>query len=187
MLLEKYSRRMKKRPTPAERRFKPVLAECCAVLQTGFEPQAVFRNYSAVRGYIVDFFVPLYRVAFEIDGASHYKPEQIADDQIRDAWLNKRNILVIRITNEQTLDTNRCKYIIQRALSGRKKYIREKKSTPKIKAKVISERMENGVKIIELAPINEPKPRKPRTKKPKRKHACRLETPGTFAGSILWK
>ena len=50
---------------------------------------------------IVDFYIPNYKVVFEIDGKQHWKNyDQIRKDAKHEVFLNKKKIRVIRIKNE---------------------------------------------------------------------------------------
>ena len=51
--------------------------------------------------YILDFYIPEAKIAIELDGRQHGKPENKELDQIRDAFLSKNGIVVLRYTNEQ--------------------------------------------------------------------------------------
>ncbi len=51
--------------------------------------------------YIVDFYLPKRKLCLEIDGGYHGKPEQVAYDARRDAFLTEvRKFKVLRIRNE---------------------------------------------------------------------------------------
>ena len=49
--------------------------------------------------YIVDFYCASAKIAIEIDGSQHYKKEAREKDIIRDAYLKKLGITVLRYTN----------------------------------------------------------------------------------------
>ena len=178
---------MQRRPTPAEKRFKAVLLSTCLTWQVHLENQRVFWNNELNRGYIVDFYVPRFRVAFEIDGTTHQNEKQIGKDKIRDEWLTKHHIKVVRIQNKQTKDYDWCKNKILETLYNRKfrqnlKLIRKAK---KQVAKPIGEYWEGNIKITVLPEIKA-------TSKIRRNHAkkkertCKYEPPGTVTGSVIW-
>ena len=60
---EAFIRHLRENPTDMERRIKPRLEEMGFVFQFPISP------------YVVDFFHPVYRIAIEIDGASHFGRE----------------------------------------------------------------------------------------------------------------
>ena len=183
--LVKYSRRMRKRPTWAEKNFKRILLPICGINKLRMEDQKVFWNPVACRGYIVDFYVARIKVVFEIDGESHKKPDQIKDDQVRDRWFADKGMRVIRVSNQQTKDEGYCTGLILGLIKEqyRKPLSRKRKA---VKPKILNSWDENGVKVVEYAPVKTPV-RYRRRSKLKKKKGCRLETPGTFAGSVLWK
>jgi len=125
--LAKYSRELKKRPTPAELRFKAIL-KTCTCLDFGFEFQKPFYNREEGEGYIADFYLPRYRLIFEIDGGYHDNPEQTEKDKRRDKWFEKNRCLVVRVENEQTENINECRDLILKTLYARK-------WTPRVKPK----------------------------------------------------
>ena len=53
--------------------------------------------------YFLDFYLPDYSIAIEIDGKYHSTEEQIKKDIERDADLQKLGIKTFRITNKQVL------------------------------------------------------------------------------------
>ena len=71
--------------------------------------QKVFYNY------ILDFYIPLAKIAIEIDGRQHGRPENKSADCERDSFLESKRILVLRYTNYQinTNFSNVCKDILK--------------------------------------------------------------------------
>ena len=51
--------------------------------------------------FIADFYCKDARLVIEVDGSQHYSDEGIKKDQYRTERLEKYNLLVIRITNQQ--------------------------------------------------------------------------------------
>jgi very-short-patch-repair endonuclease len=49
--------------------------------------------------YILDFYLPKFKIAIELDGQWHYTPEMIKKDKIRTKALKKDGITVLRIAN----------------------------------------------------------------------------------------
>ncbi len=63
-----------------------------------------FRKQHAVGTFIVDFFCAKSKLVIEIDGDTHFEPEQMAYDAERTQWLNEqRHYRVIRFTNHDVL------------------------------------------------------------------------------------
>ncbi len=60
------------------------------------------RKQHAVGTYIVDFFCAKSKLVIEIDGDTHFEPEQLAYDTERTQWLNEqKHYRVIRFTNRE--------------------------------------------------------------------------------------
>lgn len=53
--------------------------------------------------YIIDFTLPDYKIAIEIDGPSHNTAEARRKDRERDTWLESGGWQVFRFTNQQVL------------------------------------------------------------------------------------
>jgi len=58
-----------------------------------------FRRQFSVGPYILDFYCPEIRLAIELDGQQHFSEEGAKHDFIRDKYLNKQNITVVRLEN----------------------------------------------------------------------------------------
>ncbi len=56
------------------------------------------RQYSIDR-YIIDFYCPSEKLAIELDGEVHFKPEAIEQDAARTAFINSLGVKVIRFEN----------------------------------------------------------------------------------------
>ncbi len=63
--------------------------------QIGFK----FRRQHSIGGYVVDFYCPDKKLAVEIDGPIHSKPENKEYDKIRTEFFAGLNIKVVRFTN----------------------------------------------------------------------------------------
>lgn len=92
--LEDFSGQLRARATVAEvlllQHLKPLLGR-----RLRFQKQLALR-------YIADFYVPSAKVAVEVDGGYHGKGGQLTRDDRRDIFLfGKRNIIVLRFTNEE--------------------------------------------------------------------------------------
>jgi very-short-patch-repair endonuclease len=57
----------------------------------------VFRRQHPVGPYVLDFYCAKARLAIEIDGASHDMGDRPQRDIRRDAWLEARGVMVMRI------------------------------------------------------------------------------------------
>lgn len=55
--------------------------------------QAIFGNY------IVDFYIPKYKLVIELDGIQHRTPDGAEEDRIRDSFLVEAGCKVLRYTN----------------------------------------------------------------------------------------
>lgn len=85
------------RLTPAEVEF-----ECFLVSLNSGVLCGRFKSQHVISGkWIVDFFFPEIRLAVEIDGSVHQKPEQIIRDKQKDQDCAKFDITLIRILNEE--------------------------------------------------------------------------------------
>ena len=56
-----------------------------------------FRRQHPIGQYILDFYCAEARLAVEIDGEIHDRPDQIAHDRRRDAYLQKQGIETLRL------------------------------------------------------------------------------------------
>jgi len=75
-----------------------------------------FRQYG-VGAYIVDFYCPLLKLVIEVDGGQHYSVEGVAYDRLREEFLNRAGIKVLRFSNLDVLKNMQGVYeIIQKEL-----------------------------------------------------------------------
>ncbi|MBE6976396.1 MAG: endonuclease domain-containing protein [Ruminococcaceae bacterium] len=74
-----------------------------------------FLRQKVIDQYIVDFYCHDARLIIELDGSQHYETEMQRKDQIRTDFIEKRNLLVIRIPNNAITQNFRgvCEYIDQ--------------------------------------------------------------------------
>ena len=90
-------RELRKNFTPAE-----------ALLWTGLKESKLdgkkFRRQHGIGPYIADFYCPECRVIVELDGAGHEDILQLERDDRRTAFLEKREIRVIRFENRQIFE-----------------------------------------------------------------------------------
>ncbi|MFN3403666.1 MAG: endonuclease domain-containing protein [Cytophagaceae bacterium] len=62
-----------------------------------------FRRQHGVSSYILDFYCPELKLAIEVDGPIHLKPDVKENDRIREEFLNSLGIKVIRFKNEDVI------------------------------------------------------------------------------------
>jgi len=82
--------------TIAEKVFGKVLKK----LNIKYEFQKIV-HYEKGKWYMIDFYIPIKRIAIEIDGGYHNLPEQMEKDKIRTTHLEKLKVKVIRFTNNE--------------------------------------------------------------------------------------
>ena len=72
-----------------------------------------FLRQKVIDNYIVDFYCHSARLIVELDGSQHYEEEGLLKDKIRTSRIEERNILVIRIPNNEVNKNFEgvCKYI----------------------------------------------------------------------------
>jgi len=63
-----------------------------------------FYRQKPIGKYIVDFYCPKIKLVIEIDCGQHYKDALIHRDQIRDEFMKKLGIMVLRYTNTDVID-----------------------------------------------------------------------------------
>ncbi|HEU5292236.1 MAG TPA: DUF559 domain-containing protein [Cyclobacteriaceae bacterium] len=63
-----------------------------------------FRRQHSVGPYILDFYCATEKLAVELDGHYHFTDEGIKHDQIRDAYLKKFGIRVVRFENVEIFE-----------------------------------------------------------------------------------
>lgn len=74
----------------------------------------VFRPHSI---YFCDFYIPQKRVVIEVDGIYHNSSLMVSNDAERDANFKSVGIRVIRIANEEILDSKRLSLRLDQFLS----------------------------------------------------------------------
>jgi len=62
-----------------------------------------FRRQHRVGPYILDFYCSRARLAIELDGGGHARPDQMAYDRERSREIESRGILVLRFRNRDVL------------------------------------------------------------------------------------
>jgi very-short-patch-repair endonuclease len=62
-----------------------------------------FYRQKAIGAFIVDFFAPKALLIIELDGSQHFKQIQQKHDVIRDEYLKKLNLNILRFDNHQIM------------------------------------------------------------------------------------
>jgi len=62
-----------------------------------------FYRQKTIGNFIVDFYCPKARLVVEIDGGRHYTQSGINRDKIRDAFLTKQKLKVLRFSDREVL------------------------------------------------------------------------------------
>src|SRR5262249_11290238 len=93
--LIEFARRMRKEPSPVERRMWVLLRDRRL---GGFR----FRRKHPIPPYIADFYCAVTRLVVELDGESHIGSEE--DDRLRQGFLEKAGYQVIRFWNNLVFD-----------------------------------------------------------------------------------
>lgn len=65
-----------------------------------------FRQYS-IEGYVLDFYCPEKRLAIEVDGGYHNKPNTKAYDEYRQKWIEAYSIRIVRFRNEEVINNKK--------------------------------------------------------------------------------
>lgn len=60
-----------------------------------------FRRQHSICNYIVDFYCPREKLVVELDGEHHFSSSGYQSDTIRDEFLAKLNIVVLRFENDE--------------------------------------------------------------------------------------
>ena len=60
-----------------------------------------FLRQKVIDNYIVDFYCHSARLIIELDGSQHYEEEGLLKDKIRTERIEKRNLIVMRIANNE--------------------------------------------------------------------------------------
>jgi len=63
-----------------------------------------FYRQKPIGNYIVDFYCPAAKLVLEIDGGQHYTAEGLKKDQVRNAYLAKLGLTVLRISAREVFE-----------------------------------------------------------------------------------
>jgi len=62
-----------------------------------------FYRQRPIGNYIVDFYAPSAKLVIEVDGGQHFDEDHMHRDNVRDNYLTKRNLKILRFDNLQVL------------------------------------------------------------------------------------
>lgn len=103
MLITKYqperrriNQQLRNNPTPAEKRLWQYLRND----QLGMR----FRRQLSIGRYIVDFYAHASRLVIEVDGDIHNQSDQAAYDAIRDDFMKRYGVQVMRVSNNNVMN-----------------------------------------------------------------------------------
>jgi very-short-patch-repair endonuclease len=77
-----------------------------------------FRRQHPIGPYVLDFYCPSARLAVEIDGMSHDFAGRAVRDARRDAWLNDRDVRVLRVEAKDVLDEGGLEGVLSAIISA---------------------------------------------------------------------
>ncbi len=63
-----------------------------------------FRRQFGIGVYIIDYYSPEIKLAIEIDGATHYKDDEIEYDRKRQSDIENLGVTFLRFTNEEVYE-----------------------------------------------------------------------------------
>ena len=93
LLTVERARELRRRMTPPEMRL-------WACLRGKRLAGLKFRRQHPIGPYILDFYCAAAKLAVEVDGRGHERPDRIANDRRRTVWLREQNIRVVRLAAE---------------------------------------------------------------------------------------
>lgn len=99
----KFAKRMRRRPTTAEKRLGELLTE---LLPKDGQVQNQWQFACGKKNYILDFYIREVRLGIEVDGAHHKNPDTAHADKAKEECLRERGIHLERITNTQVLKSS---------------------------------------------------------------------------------
>jgi very-short-patch-repair endonuclease len=94
---------MDKRVAPViSARMRPTASEFFgASFETGPLQNYKFRRQHLIDPYILDFYCPALKLAIELDGSGHSYRNREKRDRVREEFLTKRGIPIVRFWNHQ--------------------------------------------------------------------------------------
>ena len=110
-----YKNRLTNHETPYEKKFFGMLLQAREIREAHKTTRStIHRQYIFTEGriaYIADFYLPRYKVVFEIDGMQHKKNAEY--DRKRTEFINKEGIQVVRFWNNELESSNIIKRIVE--------------------------------------------------------------------------
>ena len=94
--LKKYARKLRKNMTDSER---ALWARLRAKQLHGVQ----FYRQKTIGEYIVDFYAPGAKLVIEVDGSQHKEDDQMQKDQMREAYLSRLGLKILRFNSREVL------------------------------------------------------------------------------------
>ena len=94
--LKKYSQELRKNMTDAERLLWSRLRK---KQLNNFQ----FYRQRIIGDFIVDFYCPKSKLIVEVDGGQHYQDEEGRRDEVRDDYMKKLGVKVLRVSDREVL------------------------------------------------------------------------------------
>lgn len=110
VVANKYRKDLMLNRTNTEKVFAYILSK----LAVTYKEQYIVYTHRSF--YIVDFFLPVHRIIFEVDGKQHLTPEGLAKDNIRDSTLATLGFTVKRFRNIEVYNPRKCEKRIKSIL-----------------------------------------------------------------------
>lgn len=134
--LNSYQYRMRRKPTKSEQQFKnTVLIPLKKRYHIGFVAQKMLletKSETDYKGYIFDFCLPSLKLCIEIDGKTHNGLKAKTYDAIKASYAAKKGFRVIRFTNDETKNPDKCFKRLYQEIEGWKERKNQfKKKEPK--------------------------------------------------------
>ena len=101
--LKKFRKELRNNLTPAE----ALLWKCLKNKQLEGKK---FRRQHSINNYILDFYCSSEKLAIELDGEGHHKPNQSEYDCNRDLFLNSYGIRILRFENREIFQNLKYSY-----------------------------------------------------------------------------
>lgn len=103
-------------------------------------------SHNDFKGYILDFYLPAFKLCIEIDGKSHNNKFQQQYDEVRSSLLAKKGIKTIRFTNEEVKLPHECLKDLYQMIEARKIELKTRR-VKAFKVKFIGSRTQKPLNI----------------------------------------
>lgn len=125
-----YVRDNKLNPTKSEKKFKNlmirILEEKFSLYDLNVLYQVPIKHHRGF--YILDCYIPVLKIVFEIDGGYHYNSDQLDRDLKRDTFLeHEKEFTVYHIANQKLLNSRMKRELKSRLINILKKHIELRK------------------------------------------------------------